>query len=313
MTNNTLVIYHADCADGFGAAFAAWMKLGDFSAEYIPMKYGDITVANFDEEFFTNKTVYILDFSFPKEIMERLFSICAKVVWLDHHAGVFKDWGKEPNKYLSDYINEAVLGIEGSYTTTPTIILDNMRSGALIAWEYFHPYESAPELFQHLDDYDRWQFKYSKTKEFAIALAVNTPWSFQQWQDFLNPRVLKSLCVEGTALLKAQESQITSIIKEASACVFRLSGEGNNSQWHEGNMVNCPAFLTNEVGHRISTINGTFGLCWYQLADGKVKCSLRSTEYDVLSIAKAYGGGGHKTAAGFVCTMNELQEVFFPF
>lgn len=24
-----LVIYHANCTDGFGAAFAAWLKLGD--------------------------------------------------------------------------------------------------------------------------------------------------------------------------------------------------------------------------------------------------------------------------------------------
>ena len=34
-----LVIYHAHCTDGFGAAFAAWMKLGD-DAEYVPMQYG---------------------------------------------------------------------------------------------------------------------------------------------------------------------------------------------------------------------------------------------------------------------------------
>lgn len=32
-----LVIYHAACADGFGAAFAAWLKLGD-EAEYLPMQ-----------------------------------------------------------------------------------------------------------------------------------------------------------------------------------------------------------------------------------------------------------------------------------
>ena len=24
-----LVVYHANCADGFGAAFAAWLKLGE--------------------------------------------------------------------------------------------------------------------------------------------------------------------------------------------------------------------------------------------------------------------------------------------
>lgn len=32
-----LVIYYANCADGFGAAFAAWTKLGD-DAEYVPRR-----------------------------------------------------------------------------------------------------------------------------------------------------------------------------------------------------------------------------------------------------------------------------------
>ena len=35
-----LVIYHANCADGFGAAFAAWLKLGN-EAEYLPMVYNE--------------------------------------------------------------------------------------------------------------------------------------------------------------------------------------------------------------------------------------------------------------------------------
>ena len=34
-----LVIYHDHCTDGFGAAFAAWLKLGD-DADYLPMAYG---------------------------------------------------------------------------------------------------------------------------------------------------------------------------------------------------------------------------------------------------------------------------------
>ena len=34
-----LVLYHANCADGFGAAFAAWLKLGD-EAEYVACSYG---------------------------------------------------------------------------------------------------------------------------------------------------------------------------------------------------------------------------------------------------------------------------------
>ena len=37
---DSLILYHADCDDGFGAAYAAWLSLGD-SAEYQPVYYGD--------------------------------------------------------------------------------------------------------------------------------------------------------------------------------------------------------------------------------------------------------------------------------
>ena len=34
-----VVIYHADCTDGFGAAYSAWKQLGN-RAEYYPCKHG---------------------------------------------------------------------------------------------------------------------------------------------------------------------------------------------------------------------------------------------------------------------------------
>lgn len=93
-----LVIYHDSCVDGFGAAFAAWLVLGD-EAEYVPMQYGKI---DFDFEggffnlgsneadnpctFVAGRDVYILDFSFPRPIMDAIFSNAKRVVWLDHHA-----------------------------------------------------------------------------------------------------------------------------------------------------------------------------------------------------------------------------------
>lgn len=75
-----LIIYHANCTDGFGAAFCAWLKFGD-EAEYIPMNYGE--QSEFDV---VNREVYILDFSFPKEVMEHIFEYAERVIWLDHHA-----------------------------------------------------------------------------------------------------------------------------------------------------------------------------------------------------------------------------------
>lgn len=36
-----IVIYHDHCTDGFGAAYAAWLKLGD-AAQFKPMSYGAV-------------------------------------------------------------------------------------------------------------------------------------------------------------------------------------------------------------------------------------------------------------------------------
>lgn len=78
-----LVIYHNSCADGFGAAFAAWLKLGD-DAEYVPCQHGQDGL--FKIPPWTARDVYILDFSLPRDYMDKLFSEAKRVVWLDHHA-----------------------------------------------------------------------------------------------------------------------------------------------------------------------------------------------------------------------------------
>ena len=76
-----LVIYHADCTDGFGAAFAAWLKFGD-EAEYLPMNYNQPFPYTPD---LRQRDLYILDFSFPRDVMDSLFTNSKRVVWLDHH------------------------------------------------------------------------------------------------------------------------------------------------------------------------------------------------------------------------------------
>ena len=58
------VIYHADCTDGFGAAYAAWKQLGN-RAEYFACKHGT------PPPDVKGKIVAILDFSF-NTISEKL-------------------------------------------------------------------------------------------------------------------------------------------------------------------------------------------------------------------------------------------------
>src|SRR6185369_13948753 len=81
----SLIIYHAGCMDGAAAALAAWLKFGD-EAEYRPASYGD--AAPTDEEMH-DRHVYVLDFSYPRAELDRMFRMhCSgqfEFCVLDHH------------------------------------------------------------------------------------------------------------------------------------------------------------------------------------------------------------------------------------
>lgn len=332
-TNLPLVLYHANCADGFGAAFAAWKALGDAGAVYVPVQYngfkfnvetGYLTVGDIEYNI-TDRDVYILDFSFPVSIMEALFSTCFHVIWLDHHKSAFDMYGlseldciyDEEDLQLTDYYKHQV-------------VLDNTRSGALIAWNYFHPADEVPLAIRHLDDYDRWQFKIPGTKEFNKSLWSYTPWSFEQWNTMpylLSELGLESYYDEGAAILRAHDQNVQSIIaasKRECSLVFFESHEIDNP--HEdgktlsmsrqvvvaGLAANCPKHLASDVGHELATECGTFGLCWFVDTSGKVECSIRSNgDFDVSAIASKFGGGGHKNASGFKLSSIEVLNKFF--
>lgn len=333
-----LVIYHANCTDGFGAAFAAWLKLGD-KAEYLPVEYGRIsTPADFDMQVSLaakDNEIYILDFSFPREVMDALFQHAKRVVWLDHHKTAFEMWGVEP------WCKEGTFW-DDRPEFKHHVCLDNNKSGALLAWEHFHPGTEVPKLIQHIDDRDRWQFKLEGSKELHAALNSLKPWSFEQWKrEFLPAEMGKSglsfeqtakyscLQKEGTAILRAHNQHVQAALKQAHLCQIvkpekqrgrhveppwshRVSGPTHLGYFDEayvsGLAANAPAFLASDLGHELANKSGTFGLVWSMAGDGQVHCSLRSNgDYDVSAIAKAFGGGGHRNAAGFSTDIDTLM------
>lgn len=288
-----LIFYHAHCTDGFGAAYSAWLKYGD-GAEYIPCNYGKIPDQITKEEYI-GREIYILDFSFPKETTDNLFKYGGYTVWLDHHKTAFEMWLGEipPVGFHKEYID---------YNDEKGFIeLNNNKSGAMLTWEYFWPNHNVPMFIHHIDDRDRWQFKIPNTKEFYCAIQSYQPWSFEQWATFFhfgvtdNPQVLETLYDEGAAILRTQEAEVARAVKYPTECsialdeLTRVKGLAVNAQLH-----------ISEIGNELAKQSGTFGLIWYLGNDNKVKCSLRSIgDYDVSAIAKNFGGGGHKNAAGF--------------
>lgn len=286
-----LVIYHAHCTDGFGAAYAAWKKFGDL-ADYVPMNYGepehgDVDLLQAKIGTPDNRQVYVLDFSLPIDITKWLIKNSAFFVWLDHHKTAFEMWaGDERELYLD----------ETEYTN---IILDNSKSGAILAWEYFHPSNELPIIIRHIDDRDRWKFNLRGSKEIHASLQTEKPWTFEMWDALTSNDNYGALFSQGGAILKAQTQQVASTASYSRKCqIGDATGLSVNTNVH-----------ISEVGHELAKKSGTFGLVWYLNADNRANCSLRSEgDYDVSAIARRFGGGGHKNAAGFNCDVTTLLE-----
>jgi oligoribonuclease NrnB/cAMP/cGMP phosphodiesterase (DHH superfamily) len=182
----------------------------------------------------------------------------------------------------------------------------------VIAWEYFFPIEAVPLMFKYIDDYDRWQFKLEETKAFNKAIWSHTPWNFDQWKQILNVDDTETikLAEEGKAILRAHNQNVMQVVKGSGRpCMIRWIDENGIVHMSKGLSANCPTYLTSDVGHKLAEESGTYGLLWTLNKDGKLLCSLRSTgNYDVSSIAKAFGGGGHLNAAGFEVSILTLLE-----
>ena len=136
---------------------------------------------------------------------------------------------------------------------------------------------------------------------------------------------------EGAAILRAHDANVQAVVKGAGR-TCKLSGgeiyatsantpsvakgyemggylQGYEFDKVEGLAANCPPHLASDVGHQLATASGTYGLLWYINKEGKCLCSLRSNgDYDVSAIARAFGGGGHKNAAGFEVDIQTLLE-----
>lgn len=309
-----LVIYHAHCTDGFGAAFAAWLKLGD-NAEYLPMEYGQGVGANLP--MFEGREVYILDFSFPKQDMEDIFAEAKCVIWLDHHKTAFEMW-LDSLAYSVLSSNEVVVGsppgidqVKEAYRNTDKMYvrLHADKSGAMLAWEYFHPGTEVPMLIKHIDDRDRWQFKLGGSRELHAAMNSLKPWTFSRWDllfhvDGIRLEALKD---EGSAILRAHSQHVQAALKQAKNCFLDITTDGYRT-YPVGLAANAPAFLASDLGHELANKSGTFGLVWSMAGDGQIHCSLRSNgDYDVSAIAKVFGGGGHRNAAGFSTDIDTLM------
>lgn len=256
-----LILYHGDCTDGFTAAWAARKKLGD-DAECAPVHYGQ------PPPDCAGRDLHILDFSYPRAVMEELIRQCASITVLDHHKTAAAE----------------LAGLE----TAGTILFDMARSGAMMAWQHYCPSEPPPPLVQYVQDRDLWKWELPKSREYSAAIA-SYPKDWQTW-DTLAAAAPSALISDGEAILRYQAGVVENAVRKAAPA---LLGE------HRVLCTNCTTLIS-EVAGRLAE-GRPFGVTYFVRSDGKWIYSLRSdaSGLDVSLIAKSHGGGGHPRAAGF--------------
>jgi hypothetical protein len=274
-----LVIYHGrNCPDGFAAALAAWLYY-DGQAEFLGLDHGDTKSVD-DLPALQGRAVYILDFSFSPELLRSIEERAAKLVMLDHH-------------------KSAAEKLTGFACRCGIVHFDMHKSGARLAWEFFHPEEAVPDLVRFVEDRDIWVWQYPESAGFLAALDME-PMEFGRWNEIASFDAMQlAIYVERGKAMDEKFSKLAAGLCEGAQDIT-FNGQ-------RGLMVNAPGVFHSLVGDILSRQSGSFALMWSAGQGGVIKVGLRSQPgFDCIPLAESMGGGGHAQACGFKMGVGRL-------
>lgn len=293
MQRSPLVIVHANCADGMCAAYVARAAMPD--AEFYGWNYTDPPPS---PELVTDRDVYILDFSFPRDVLLELKRLSGgRLLVIDHHRTAQAD-------------------LEG----LDFCIFDMDRSGASLTCDVFA--ERFPVFFSrktwlvnYVEDRDLWRNALPETEAAAAAIQAlpmarsrfRIPLStFATWANFYATGPRRAV-EEGRFYLRVREYLTQEMVEKAAlALIDGLICYVTTASCLFSEVAGQLASCTSPTGETVF-----FGAACYQRSDGRWTYSLRSRgDFDVSQVAQRFGGGGHKNAAGF--TVPSLVHVMLP-
>lgn len=269
-----ICIYHGNCADGFTSSWVVRKMLGS-DTEFHAGFYRD------PPPEVSGKNVYIVDFSYPKAIMEQLVDKSNQVFHIDHHDTAIKDMAGFEHPKLTKFYSE-----------------ENTESGAMLTWKFFYPDVDVPDIIKHVDDRDRWQFKIPGTREVAANM-FSYAYTFENW-DMLMTQRLEQQIAEGSAI----ERRMAKDVQELMGVVVRRM----NIAGHNVPVANVPYQYGSDMCMHLA--NGEPFAAYYYDKPTHREFGLRSSSngIHVGKIATLFQGGGHEHASGFRRSFEEAKE-----
>ena len=270
------VLYHGNCNDGFGSAFACYYymknKFPHKAISYHPCYHNQCPPD------VNGKNVLICDISFSYDTMINMIKKSNKLCILDHHKTAQEDLKNIPDANK---------------------IFEMKHSGAYITWAYFFGESDVPKLIRYIEDNDIWTRTLPNTKAFT-AFINSIQKKFDLYENFLDDNYIETTAIPvGLGMQRANEKYVEEAVKR-TALNFMLI---NNKLYFVGS-VNT-SILKSEIGNAIfdSYPNADFSLCYSESTyTDENYVSLRSVNNatDVSAIAKLFNGGGHRNASGIV-------------
>jgi uncharacterized protein len=221
--------------------------------------------------------VVIVDFSLKPDIMRQLRKITNGIVWIDHHVTA------------KEYPYQDLLGLRN--------FEDKAYSGCELTWMYYYPDSTMPKAIELIGDYDKWALKLPDSTAFHEGMKL--------YQNDCDGPIWTQLIKEDN---QQDLDQVEKIILDGKIAMLyrdnycddlcKAFGYETSIAGHEAYACNQFKFGSGGFGHKFHQ----YPICIAYIHDGKkFSVSLYSETVDVSEIAKTYGGGGHKGAAGFTC------------
>lgn len=307
-----VVLYHANCTDGFASAFISWLWFKD-TADYFPVQYGE------DHPQFVDKHIFIVDFSYDRLQLNAMAKVNHDITIIDHHKTAQQELMQFVPKNIhlkTDDTQEYMWIKHPELDKNVYVIFDMSRSGAQLVWREAFVAESEPTWVTLIGMRDLWKHKLPQFKELyelsceCFHAALNSrKFEFSYWASQFDTDMMESnvalLISEGAAINRANKITVNNISKGARVI---------NTRFGPAAICNANGMFASDLGNLLSE-GVPYSITWFMLDTDFVVASLRSnqaspTSQDVSEIAKYYGGGGHKHAAGFKMKLQEFIDRF---
>lgn len=254
--------------------------------------------------------VIMCDISFPKNEMEKIANSgigVSNFIWIDHHISAIKDMS------------------ETHFAKTANGLRDTKYAACELTWMYFFK-DKMPEIVRVLGRYDCFGHKGTDEEIYVLEFQYGTRTCISNYNDAYNylynclmqtniGSIEHSIWLNGKAIYRylctdAKQSYKNGFTIHFDEIVLDDNGFPNCRQRQKFICINKERF--NPINFGIDYhADGYDGAACFHYADGKWKFSIYNDDgvADCSIIAKQFGGGGHKGAAGFIVDNDTFYKI----